>query len=359
MENTKKAAVLMGAFALSAALLACTAHAQPVQVTGEPVPIPVKGTEEEKVVNALQFDVYGSLDAETVALRIEGNNVQADKDTFMELLPLVDLDTLPDASGWTDLTRGSRGTEVQNMQQNLINLGFLTGSADGAYGSGTEGGVSAFQSANNLEPTGIADVYTQMAIQGAADGTWSTVKTVSYPPVYTAEDKFSSVLDLTDKDLTPFVHPSWKFHYDRMKGEGSLDIGIPAGSYQIEQPAIDRIQLDASFKVILSGTNELAVIPALYEEAFGAYRPYLVSAVLTEGSSVCRLSGAQTTGELDGITIRETGYLPLTEEAVQFLKDNESFTLILEGANNTYEFRSQPDRDKMDTFLEAVSEFVE
>ncbi len=62
---------------------------------------------------------------------------------------------------YIELTKGSKGQEVVNMQKRLIELGYLTGGADGAYGNGTAGAVSKFQSQHNLSATGTADVDTQ------------------------------------------------------------------------------------------------------------------------------------------------------------------------------------------------------
>ena len=46
--------------------------------------------------------------------------------------------------------RGSTGGEVTQIQQKLINWGYLTGSADGVYGAKTEAAVKRFQQSNGL-----------------------------------------------------------------------------------------------------------------------------------------------------------------------------------------------------------------
>lgn len=65
---------------------------------------------------------------------------------------------------YADLARGSKGDEVVVLQQALINQGYLNGLADGDYGKMTEAAVYAFQKANGLPETGIADTVTQSAI---------------------------------------------------------------------------------------------------------------------------------------------------------------------------------------------------
>ena len=65
------------------------------------------------------------------------------------------------------LRTGSSGDAVKSLQQNLITLGYLSGSADGEYGSKTATAVKAFQQANGLSATGEADLSTQNALSAA------------------------------------------------------------------------------------------------------------------------------------------------------------------------------------------------
>ncbi len=56
--------------------------------------------------------------------------------------------------------RGSTGSEVKQIQQRLIQWGYLTGTADGIYGAKTEAAVKRFQRNNGLTPDGIAGSAT-------------------------------------------------------------------------------------------------------------------------------------------------------------------------------------------------------
>ncbi len=64
------------------------------------------------------------------------------------------------------LQNGSRGEAVARLQQKLIELGHLSGSADGIYGKGTAAGVSRFQESVGLGATGVADPVTQSILFG-------------------------------------------------------------------------------------------------------------------------------------------------------------------------------------------------
>ena len=74
------------------------------------------------------------------------------------------------ASGsYTTLARSSRySSQVVTLQRRLKALGYLTGAADGYFGSQTYRAVRSFQSRNGLSVTGIADPDTQKLLYSAA-----------------------------------------------------------------------------------------------------------------------------------------------------------------------------------------------
>ena len=56
-----------------------------------------------------------------------------------------------------DLSRGSRGEDVAQLQSMLIDLGFLDDKADGIFGKKTQAAVKAIQRYWYVEETGVAD----------------------------------------------------------------------------------------------------------------------------------------------------------------------------------------------------------
>ena len=60
--------------------------------------------------------------------------------------------------------RGSRGSEVRQIQTKLKNWGYYTGSIDGIYGKLTEDAVRKFQRYNNLTVDGVAGPNTLSAM---------------------------------------------------------------------------------------------------------------------------------------------------------------------------------------------------
>ena len=69
----------------------------------------------------------------------------------------------PAARAYEDSTlyNGSRGEEVREIQQALIDLGYLNGSADGVFGNKTENAVRAFQKKNKMNVDGLAGAATR------------------------------------------------------------------------------------------------------------------------------------------------------------------------------------------------------
>ena len=56
--------------------------------------------------------------------------------------------------------------EVKRLQKRLIDLGYLSGSADGKFGPATEAALTEFQKNNGLEADGKAGTKTQNKLYG-------------------------------------------------------------------------------------------------------------------------------------------------------------------------------------------------
>lgn len=80
------------------------------------------------------------------------------------------------------MKQGSKGTQVKYLQQNLIGLGFLEGSADGSYGAKTKAAVKAFQKEYGLSADGNAGNATQTAVRNAIVRLQVELKAAGYNP---------------------------------------------------------------------------------------------------------------------------------------------------------------------------------
>ena len=75
--------------------------------------------------------------------------------------PIPTLSPEESASEYNVLQVGSTGAEVKALQEALIQLGYLKGTADGKYGAATENAVLVFQQANGYPTSGVMDANTQ------------------------------------------------------------------------------------------------------------------------------------------------------------------------------------------------------
>ncbi len=89
---------------------------------------------------------------------------------------------------------GDRNEIVKNLQQTLIDYGFMQGVADGIYGPKTAKGVQNFQTAIGVNPTGTADLSTLMELREYMS--IQPPKTVV--PGYRFGDKNTSIKNLQD-----------------------------------------------------------------------------------------------------------------------------------------------------------------
>lgn len=97
--------------------------------------------------------------------------------------PVPTLSPEENAGGYIILRRGDSGSEVRALQEAMIELGFLTGSADGNFGAATENAVIAFQRMNSYPDTGLMDANIQAFLYAGspknAQGTPTKIKTLS------------------------------------------------------------------------------------------------------------------------------------------------------------------------------------
>ena len=85
------------------------------------------------------------------------------------------------ASGYKESTlyNGCSGEEVQVLQQGLIDLGYLEGTADGRFGDKTEEAVRAFQRSKGLTPDGLAGTKTRSALESARNAAAAGMKYIN------------------------------------------------------------------------------------------------------------------------------------------------------------------------------------
>lgn len=91
--------------------------------------------------------------------------------------PVVMTPVEEDASSYPVLQKGSQGAAVKALQQAMIELGFLSGKADGVFGAGTQQAVIAFQAKNSYPDTGLVDANLQAFLYSGKPKNVKGVKT--------------------------------------------------------------------------------------------------------------------------------------------------------------------------------------
>ena len=332
------------------------ASAMEVKVSGDPCTLTVYSSQAEDAVaqemDASDFYVYGKMGDSQVSVKIGEAVGFVDITELTSKLPEVPVAAMTDGSAMTDVNTGAKGDAAKDIQQKLIDLGYLTGTADGQYGNGTAGAVKKFQEEHGLNPTGNANVETQLSIDLAAAGA-PTVLETTYPTIVNPEQKFASIVDLTDVDLSRYAGAEWFFSYDAFEKFGMLDPHIVIGTFTDESSDINKISITCSLKAIVKEnpeTGRLDVLPCLVTESSGAYRPYLQSAILASGGQAEQVTGGESKGALDGVIMAETGYVPLTSEALALLQSGVLDSVRITGMNNSYDIANTASPDQIAWF---------
>lgn len=155
---------------------------------------------EKKSTSSDRLDVIPE-GARVKVLAVSGNFAQVTYDgqtgycikSYVNLLEIVKATPTPkpvptlspeeNASGYQVLRKGSVGDHVKALQEALIELGFLSGTADGQFGDATQRAVAAFQQKNEYPTTGIVDANLQAFLYSGkprnAAGKATDVKTLA------------------------------------------------------------------------------------------------------------------------------------------------------------------------------------
>lgn len=116
---------------------------------GQAVPLAVSAAWD-----ARPFGVGAASGVLTSVDAVDGGTVDAGDRLFtVDLRPVVA--AVGDAPAFRDLSQGSRGADVTQVQQLLIDTGFLSGSADGVFGPATTRAVRAWQESLGVERDGV------------------------------------------------------------------------------------------------------------------------------------------------------------------------------------------------------------
>ena len=275
----------------------------------------------EKTVEASEVELLGVEKGESDAYLIYADKqiLKATQDALMSAtddLSVSILEALPDVADYETMARHDKGEKVVDLQKKLIELEYLSGSADGDFGGMTENSVSRFQEAMGLSATGEADAYTQLLLNALTGEPVQPVVTVGL-----SEDRFESIIAKTDVDLTATLEKGLELEFDDIAGTGLITNGNRIEYTVVSEADIDQCSFTGRFglQVVQGADGVVNVDPVLVLEALSVRRPIMQEITLKSGDERYTLPVTSLTSAISGIQSRETAVVVLSEEALNML----------------------------------------
>ena len=197
------------------------------------------------------------------------------------------------SASYAALEKGDSGIQVANMQAALIELGWLSGKADGEYGSNTRKAVAAFQSAAGLEATGTASTETLIALYGVS-APRAPSATVAPTPEPTPEPERAPAPQTGYQALSPGDSGELVADMQARLKELGYFTGNVAGNYkELTTEAVKRFQAALGYNQDGVATSEL--LSALYSPSAPYYNAAQSGYIpLSKGSSGTAVYSLQT-----------------------------------------------------------------
>lgn len=321
--------VLLWVMALTIALLGVNAFAVPIHLeegtlaaSGVPVGSDGEAVEgaEAVAIDAQDFQLLGTLGDDSVLVFLDGAYLKvaaADvpADVF-EQVGAARLEALDDLSSLGTVGRGSDKEAVKALQQALIDLGYLTGAADGQFGSQSAKAISAFEKAMGLKETGSADALLQLLIASASQETVNIVADFD-PSMY-----YAPIAGKTQADLTAAFENGLALDYDDISGDGTLGRGTVIELDATGEADIDSYYIELQIVLGVSETDgAVSIVPCAQVRCEGVRRPIMQELLLKSGDSRCTLPITDLQVSLSGVMSVETGVAVLDADALRLVAD--------------------------------------
>ena len=248
---------------------------------------------------------------------------------------IVLTEEVPQLGELQPLTPGTRGEEVVPLQRRLWTLGYLTGSADGDYGAGTQAAVADFQTAAGLEATGEADEITQLLLASVMEDT------IGMEAVIPPEVLYAPIIGKTSLDLQPILDSGLEFDYDDMSGEGFISGGEPVEVDASGSTALDKYTFSLQFGLLTrESEGAVDILPALKLRCLCVRRPVLTTVTMKAGEARGVAAVDELKVSLEGIDTVEEGIVLLTGDMIDALAnaaDAGELKLRVEGQYKTFD----------------------
>ena len=353
MRNLQTLAILL----LVLALLSGCALAERYDL-GSTVTFTAKSYEKDKKVT-LEVDSIILLgidgDDNVVAYAAE-QLVRMSREALREVSEQLGSVSLPALAEIETLERGDKSDTVKTIQEELIQLGYLTGSADGSFGSQTKHALSSFQSATNLPETGKADAITQLMLE-ALTGSGSSAFTEEAAEAPQSNSWIDWLSEKTETDLTALEDKGLAFTYDDIAGTGFInngsDISFESGENTSDLDSYT-FTMNTGFNVTISNAGVATIKPAVNITNTSVRRPLMQSIILKSGDLRATIKVSNAGASLSGSLSSEKGSFVLNADACALLAqcaDVGELKLRIQGKYESFDF------ELPGTFLPKLAQF--
>lgn len=310
--------VVVLALLLVAAMM-MSAQAMPVHISEGTFTATAANVEDGSSVDLdiADFQIIGRDEAGDYLIFADSQYLKVSRNDIQSVISALgaQANTLPSITDFEELSRGSKGPVVQALQNSMIAQGLMSGKADGDFGNGSSRAISAFQRANGLKQTGVADPLTQMLIYS------SEKETVDVVPMLDPEVMYSAIIGKTEADLTKAIEMGLNLDYDDIAGEGMMSNGniihydVPVAN------DIDKSAFDITFGLFVKQGDDgiVDVTPAIKLECTCVRRPIMEEVLLKSGDERRTQPVHDLKSALSGIQSVETALVLLDEETVDIV----------------------------------------
>ena len=304
---------------LLVAAMVMGAQAMPVHIETGTFTATATNVEDESSVdlNVADFQLLGKNESGDYLVFADGKYLKVSRNDMQTVITGLGAlaNTLPTITDYEELSRGSKGAAVEALQNSLVAQGHMTGKADGDFGGGSSRAVSAFQRANGLKQTGVADPMTQMHIFSAEK------EVANVTPVLDPEVMFAPIIGKTEVNLDKVIEMGLFLDYDDIAGEGMMSNG---NSIFYDVPVandIDKCAFDITYGLFVKQGDDgiVDVTPAAKLACTCVRRPVMEEIMLKSGDERRTQPVYELKSSLSGVKSIETALVLLDEETVDIV----------------------------------------
>ena len=268
----------------------------------------------QDTVTVSRFMVLGRTGEGMCLVLADGQMIRATEASVAEALGGSLPESLPALDEMETVERGAGRESIALMQQALIDLGYLEGSADGSYGQMTRSAVAAFQEAVGMEPTGEADAATQVLLDVAIGNQEMIVKGG------TADAELLENLDARcEADLSVFAE-GYRIEYDDISGTGFISNGNQVSAQILGGADIDNCTFELSFGFAITDKGGVVTVrPQVRVDCTAVRRPMMESLTLKSGDARWSRSVSGLSNGISGSKSVESGIVEIKGDAAPLL----------------------------------------